>query len=308
MALTIALVTCASVMLFVQAGSKTAGVDLGPDRTQQAEPGESITYDHVLTNTGSATDTFSVDVLSTQGWPVGLLSETHPTETQMLTLELGAQISTALQVSLTVPVDASGVTEVTLITATSQLSPTVVDSAIDTTYVPATVYLPLVMRRWPPSSCIPDPPGESDNVNDALTVCSGQTVSGQVSDDDLDDVYKILTVANQQLTISMNGSGGDADLYLYPPGTTDVNTDPYSDVSDNYDNNEYLAGTVLVGGFWYIDVYSYEGTTNYNVTITLSGPAVAETKTFSFGKDNKAHNSRQNKLSPNDHNLRYHVR
>ena len=130
------------------------------------------------------------------------------------------------------------------------------------------VYLPLVSSP----SCTPDPPGESDNVNDALIVCSGQTVSGQVSDDDWDDVYKILTMANQQLTISMNGSGGDADLYLFPPNTTDVNTDPYVDFSENDGNDEYIQGTVLEGGFWYIDVFSYEGTTNYNLTITLSGP------------------------------------
>jgi uncharacterized repeat protein (TIGR01451 family) len=150
MGLTIALAICTSVMLLVQAGPQTAGVDLGPDRSQQAKPGENITYDHVLTNTGTATDTFSVDVLSTQGWPAGLTSETYPTETQVLTLELGPQISTALQVTLTVPSYARGVTEATLVTATSQLSPTVQDTAIDTTHVPATVYLPLLMRRWPP--------------------------------------------------------------------------------------------------------------------------------------------------------------
>jgi hypothetical protein len=129
------------------------------------------------------------------------------------------------------------------------------------------VYLPLVQV-----SCKPDPPGESDNVNNALTVCSGQTVSGQVSGEDWDDVYKILTVANQQLTISMSGSGGDADLFLFPPGTTDVDTDPWADVSGNDDNNEYIQYTVLEGGSWYIDVFSWEGTTNYNLTIILSGP------------------------------------
>jgi len=134
------------------------------------------------------------------------------------------------------------------------------------------IYLPLISGRPKPSSCTPDPPGESDNINDALTVCSGQTVSGQVSDDDWDDVYKILTVANQQLTLSMNGSGGDADLYLFPPGTSNVDTDPYTETSQNEDNNEYIQYTVTEGGFWYIDVFSYEGTINYNLTITLSGP------------------------------------
>jgi hypothetical protein len=134
------------------------------------------------------------------------------------------------------------------------------------------IYLPVINGQPKPSSCTPDPAGESDNINDALTVCSGQTVSGQVSDNDWDDVYKILTVANQQLTLSMNGSGGDADLYLFPPGTSDVDTDPYTETSQNEDNNEYIQYTVTEGGFWYIDVFSYEGTINYNLTITLSGP------------------------------------
>lgn len=129
------------------------------------------------------------------------------------------------------------------------------------------VYLPLVFVP-----CTPDPPGESNNVNDALTVCSGQTVSGQVSDADWDDVYKIRTVPNQQLTLSMNGSGGDADLFLFPPSTTDTDTDPWAEVSDNDGNNEYIQYTVLEGGFWYIDVFHYEGAINYNLTITLSSP------------------------------------
>jgi hypothetical protein len=136
-------------------------------------------------------------------------------------------------------------------------------------------------------TCTPDPPGESDNINDALTVCSGQTVTGQVSDEDWDDVYKILAEENQQLTISMSGTGGDADLYLYAPGTTDIYTDPYSDISNNADNNEYIHGTILIGGYWYIDIYSYEGTTNYNVTITLSGPGSSSTKTIVFNRSNQ---------------------
>ena len=126
------------------------------------------------------------------------------------------------------------------------------------------------------SSCIPDPPGESDNIDDALTICSRQTVSGQVSADDRDDVYKIVARANQLLTISMNGSGGDADLYLFPPGTTDVTTDPYVAWSDNYGNDEVIQGTVLEGGLWYIDVLSSEGTTKYKVTATLSDAGASD--------------------------------
>lgn len=155
-----------------------------------------------------------------------------------------------------------------------------------------TVHLPFITQAEPPS-CTPDPPGESDNISDALIVCSGQTVSGQVSDSDWDDVYKILAVANQQLTVSMNGTGGDADLYIYPPGTTDIYADPYVDSSDNPGNDEFTSGVVLTGGFWYIDVFSYEGTTDYNVKITLTGPTVNETKTFDLTGANQVHDRQQ---------------
>jgi plastocyanin len=140
-----------------------------------------------------------------------------------------------------------------------------------TVRVMAEVYLPLVAKQL----CVPSPPGESNNVADALIICSGQTVSGRVSDpDDLDDVYKIMATAGQQMTISMSGTGGDADLYLYPPGTTDVTTDPWVDSSENSGNSEFIQGTVQVGGYWYIDVFEYEYDvyTDYDLTVTLSGP------------------------------------
>jgi hypothetical protein len=145
-----------------------------------------------------------------------------------------------------------------------------------------TMSLPIVQL-----GCIPSAPGESDNVVDALKVCSGQTVSGQVNDYDWDDVYKIWTVANQTLTISMSGTGvggpGDADLYLFPPGTTDVTTDDWADRSINDGNTEFIQGMVLVGGYWYIDVFDYydgDGGTNYNLTVTLSGPGAAGIEAF----------------------------
>lgn len=148
------------------------------------------------------------------------------------------------------------------------------------------VYLPTVAKPAPPPpppppTCVPET-GDSNNINDALTTCSGHTASGQVSDDDWDDVYKIMMQAGQYLLITMNGVGGDADLYLYPPGTTDIYTDPYVASSTNWDNNELISGQVLDSGYWYINVYSYEGTTNYNLTAVVSNTpfGVGETHTF----------------------------
>jgi len=138
------------------------------------------------------------------------------------------------------------------------------------------VYLPIVMTDASngsfPTDCTPDPPGESDNVADALIVCSGQTVSGQVDDFDFDDVFKILVEAGQRLAISMSGNGGDADLYLYPPGTTDVMTDvPYA-ASTSLGNSEAIQITMPASGYWFVDVYSFSGATNYEVTVSVSSP------------------------------------
>ena len=136
-------------------------------------------------------------------------------------------------------------------------------------------YLPFLMKSGttPPPPCTPDPAGDSNNVADALTICSGQTVSGQVSrTSDMDDVYKILVQAGQQLTISMNGTGGDADLYLYPPETTDINVDAWVENSINLNNNESIQTVVAASGLWYIDVRSFSGSTAYNLTVTIANP------------------------------------
>ncbi len=143
------------------------------------------------------------------------------------------------------------------------------------------VYLPLIIRAPFSDGCVPDPAGESDNIGDAITICSGQTVSGQVNLDsgDYDDVYRIQVTAGQQLTIIMTGSGDDADLYLYPPGTTDVWTDSYVASSENFGNSESIQRTVQTSGYWYVDVYAYEGVSSYSLTVTL-GPGSAEVQTL----------------------------
>jgi hypothetical protein len=165
----VALVLTPSILLlgslvYVLATPQSPGVELGPDHTQQGDTGQTIAYNHILTNTGTATDTFLLEVLSTQAWPAELLGGSCPNGTAPLLLQVGAQMTTSFRVSLTVPLNAAGVTEVTVITATSQLSPTVQDTAIDTTIVYHRIFLPFVAKRWPP---IPDVPvlNPIDNTN-----------------------------------------------------------------------------------------------------------------------------------------------
>jgi hypothetical protein len=83
-----------------------------------------------------------------------------------------------------------------------------------------------------------------------------------------------------------------------------VNTDTPSASSRNWGNNESIQGTVLVGGFWYIDVYSYEGTTNYNVTVTLSGPVATGPKAFGPTEAKQMHDRHQGKLPTEDQSIR----
>jgi hypothetical protein len=131
------------------AALQTAGVEIGPDHTREAYVGETILYNHTLTNTGTTTDTFTLEVLSTHDWPVELVGAAQPTGT--LALQVAAQMTAPFQISLTVPADALGLTDTAMITATSQLTPTVQDSATDTTIVvPRRCFFPIITKRWPP--------------------------------------------------------------------------------------------------------------------------------------------------------------
>ncbi len=125
------------------------GVEIGPDHTRQAYVGDTILYHHTLTNTGTTTDTFTLEVRSTRGWPVELVGAAQPTGT--LSLQVAAQMTAPFQISLTVPSGVAGLTDTALVTATSQLSPTVQDSATDTTIVVYhRIIFPFVAKRWPP--------------------------------------------------------------------------------------------------------------------------------------------------------------
>lgn len=152
-----------------------------------------------------------------------------------------------------------------------------IDIEIGNIVLSNSVFLPAVLKPGQVVTCTPSPAGESNNVGDALTVCSGQTVHGQVSDSDWDDVYKITAVANQTLTLSMSGTGvggpGDADLNLYLPGTTNISTaSPYA-YSNQYGNNENIQKVLPQSGVWYIDVLDFkdgDGGTDYTLSITLT--------------------------------------
>ena len=199
------------------AAPQTPGVELGPDHTQQANAGQTVIYSHALTNTGKTTHTFLLEVLSTQRWPVELLGGVYPTGTLVLPLQVGAQMTASFQVSLTIPQDAAGVTEITVITATSQLSPTVWGTATDTTIVLCRIYLPLVLRHWPPIPYQPtlNPISNDDgdgNYNVTWTEQPSRLADTYTLEEATDaafttDLCEVCTTAQQSCAIGDNPEG-----------------------------------------------------------------------------------------------------
>jgi hypothetical protein len=135
-------------------------VRLSPGYRQNAKPGSVVTYTHTLTNTGDVSDTFILDIASSQGWPVALLGGASSTGTVRLPLPLGAGLTTTFQVELSVPSRLmsgtlniiTGTVDTTIITATSQTSRTVYATLTDTTTVIGVqrVFLPLILALRPP--------------------------------------------------------------------------------------------------------------------------------------------------------------
>jgi hypothetical protein len=125
------------------------GVALAPDRAGSAEPGQVVTYTHVLTNTGVTTDSFALDASSSQGWEVAL-GDLYPGGTAHLPWPMGAGMTATIVVSVTVPTDTVGGTvDTTTVTATSQTGVGIYATVTDTTSVTGgdyRIYLPLLLR------------------------------------------------------------------------------------------------------------------------------------------------------------------
>jgi hypothetical protein len=150
-------------------------------------------------------------------------------------------------------------------------------SVVETPGGSTRLFLSLLSNKSAPdnSSCTPGPAGESNNVADAITICSGQSVTGRVSSDDRDDVYRIFGEEGQQILLALQGTGGDADLYLYAPNISDINADAYHTRSVAEGNTEFIQITLPTPGYWIVDVYAYSGTTDYTLTATLLAPGSA---------------------------------
>ncbi|MEE8389656.1 MAG: right-handed parallel beta-helix repeat-containing protein, partial [Anaerolineae bacterium] len=99
------------------------GVELGPDLSATPDPGTQATFQHTITNTGNAQDTFGLSAVSAQGWTV----QVSPSSAT-----LPADGTAPVTVTVTVPAGlAAGTTDSINVTAASVPNPLVVDAAQD---------------------------------------------------------------------------------------------------------------------------------------------------------------------------------
>ncbi|MBN2391882.1 MAG: hypothetical protein JXR84_14235, partial [Anaerolineae bacterium] len=129
-----------------------AGVDLSPGYAQEAQADTVVHYTHILTNTGTTTDTITLEATSLQGWNV-MVSTDFQGQPSILPVQMGSMMTATVNVSVTVPTGVvSGTVDTTVITATAQSDILAFDMATDVTTVISEgmqyVYLPLVLRSW----------------------------------------------------------------------------------------------------------------------------------------------------------------
>lgn len=137
-----------------QARPSGAGFDIGADEVVElnfsvwilpplsvlrADPGDILTHTHQLLNSGTETDTYDLNFSSSSGWAT--LNNATP-------LTLAAQENTTLTVRVVVPLDAtSTMSDITVITATSQNTSERQAQALDTTLVITSAAMDLAIAK-----------------------------------------------------------------------------------------------------------------------------------------------------------------
>ncbi len=112
----------------------------GPNRSAAPDPGATLIYTHTLLNTGTLTDTYQLQWNSTQAWSA--VAATTP-----VSLSPGQRSLVTVTVSIPNNSGVVGQHDTTIITATSQISPSLQAIVTDTTLVPrARVFLPIILR------------------------------------------------------------------------------------------------------------------------------------------------------------------
>ncbi len=119
------------------------------------------------------------------------------------------------------------------------------------------------------------PPADDDNIPGVVVPDSpiNDTLNEAT---DYDDVFRMTLDSGDTITASITGADQtDFDLYLYPPGSGDVNTDPAVAVAYDVvypDTFEYTV-PADAGGTYYLDAYAYSGVGDYTLTYSSGSPA-----------------------------------
>lgn len=129
-------------------------VIIAPDNAATALAGDTVQYQHTVTNTGTITDEYTITAVSSQGWTVVTTPGTGAT------FQLAPGQSAGVTVRVTVPGGTAGGTiDVTTVTVASTGNPAT-DFARDTTTVEEgtpTLYLPIIMRAGTTQPPTPTP-------------------------------------------------------------------------------------------------------------------------------------------------------
>jgi hypothetical protein len=122
---------------------------LSPNGFTLAQTGTQVIYSHILRNTGSLSDTYDLAWSSSQGWAAVNGEVGGVTFTLPHTVALVSNQTALITATVNIPgVElANGTVDVTIITATSTISPNLVAFVTDRTAIAsARVYLPVIFR------------------------------------------------------------------------------------------------------------------------------------------------------------------
>jgi pimeloyl-ACP methyl ester carboxylesterase len=117
-------------------------VDLSDGYSQVTYAMDTAIYTHMLSNTGSLSGTIMIEAASLHHWPVTLMESNSPTAT----LDLGGGMTATLHISVSVPAVMPGYRDTIVLTATSQISPSIFMAVTDEALVGAHIYLPVALR------------------------------------------------------------------------------------------------------------------------------------------------------------------
>ena len=154
--------------------SRYRGVTLVPSNTGAASIGGTIDYTHTLTNSGNGTDTYSLALSSSLGWPVSVIDPDTGAAITSITLAM-AQAKTLL-VRVNVPAGAAaGAKDVTTLRATSTAKSTVTAAVTDTTFAGPIGIDPNRTGSMAPGGTIEFAHTVSNNMTTAQTIALGAT-------------------------------------------------------------------------------------------------------------------------------------